>query len=199
MMEKKTKYRIFVGILSVFLLSLGVMLGLTLSYKSNVTDGRESYHEEDIAQDDDVNVYQGEPVSTKTYDIELVYIDFYKLCGERIQTTDTIYGTKLDDLKQKEATKQKEAGKTYQILEETNERLVFEREIEQNCPNHFNVTLDNGKIMIYNVVSDAVSTIYKTIDIPQELIRPEMLEELNVGIKVNSKEELNLLIEDLES
>ena len=53
--------------------------------------------------------------------------------------------------------------------------------------------------MVYSIVNDTVSTVYQKIDIPQELISPEMLEELNVGIKVDSKEDLNLIIEDLES
>ena len=54
-------------------------------------------------------------------------------------------------------------------------------------------------VVIYNVVNDSVKTIYQKIDKPTELLNPEMIEELNSGINANSKEELNLIIEDLES
>ena len=41
--------------------------------------------------------------------------------------------------------------------------------------------------------------VYKKIKVDSETLNPEMLEELNQGIKANSKEELNLIIEDIES
>ena len=41
--------------------------------------------------------------------------------------------------------------------------------------------------------------VYKKINADLETLNPEMLEELNVGIKADSKEDLNLIIEDIES
>ena len=40
---------------------------------------------------------------------------------------------------------------------------------------------------------------YKTLDIPVETLRVEVVNELTGGILVNSKEELNMIIEDIES
>ena len=50
----------------------------------------------------------------------------------------------------------------------------------------------NGFISTKTVVGDAIK-------VDSETLNPEMLEELNQGIKANSKEELNLIIEDIES
>ena len=125
--------------------------------------------------------------------------DRFKKCNETITKSETVYDTNVDELLEIEKSKQSASSKEYEVKEKTKERLVFYRELDQNCPNHFNVKLENGVIVIYSVVNESVSTVYKTIDIAQELIRPELVEELNLGIEINSKEELNLFIEDIES
>ncbi|MDD3303679.1 MAG: hypothetical protein PHP54_02040 [Clostridia bacterium] len=193
-MSNKTKYRIIIAGVTVCLLIAGVVIGIVVSMKNH--DDSYIVKKEPIIEDE-VNVYQ--TVSTKTYDIELTYIDYYKLCNEKIESKEIVYGITLDKLKEQEVSKQKEKKLEYNIEEESNERLVYKRVINSNCPNHFNVKLEEGVVNIYNVVDDSVSTLYKTIDISQELIRPELLEELNEGIKANSQLELNLIIEDIES
>lgn len=193
-MNDKTKYRVIIASVTVFLLVFGVVIGLIISTKNE----EDSYIvKDDPIIDEEVNIYQ--TVSTKTYDIELVYIDYYKLCNETIETKETIYGTTLDKLKEEESKKQKEKDVEYTIEEEENERLVYKRVINSNCPNHFNVKLEEGKINIYNIVDNTVSTLYQTIDVSQELIRPELIEELNEGIRVDSLVDLNFIIEDIES
>lgn len=195
-MEPKTRYRIMVFSICVVLLMFGIVIGFNIERKDN-----SSYSEEVINKNnelDEVSIYTNSK-SGKKYDIELVYEDDYTLCNHNIVNTETVYATTLETLKKQEIEKQKNENKEYQIKEENNYRLVFYRKVEQNCPNHFKVKMEEGSVVIYNIVSDAVETVYKKIEISQDLIRPEMLEELNQGIVVNSKEELNLIIEDLES
>lgn len=193
-MSSKTKYRVIIASATVFLLVVGVAIGLVVSMKND----NDSYMvKEEPIIDDEVNIYQ--TVSTKTYDIELIYIDYYKLCDESIETKETVYGTTLDKLKEEESKKQKEKNLEYTIEEEGNERLVYKRVINSNCSNHFNVKLEEGKVNIYNIVDDSVSTLYKSIDVSEELIRPELIEELNEGIRADSLVDLNFIIEDIES
>ncbi len=199
-MNEKTKYKIFVAILMFFLLTFGVFVGLNISYNNNVSNDLTSYTPDDMEQDlKGINDNETEQVNTKSYDIEVVYIDNYTLCNEMVETKNVVYGTNLEELKKQEKIKQDKEDKIYEIREETKDRIVYYRDVNQNCPNHFNIKLENGKVNIYNIVSDGVNTIYQTIDVSEELIRPELIEELNKGIKANSKEELNLIIEDIES
>ncbi len=196
MIDEK-KYRIFVISMCVVLLMFGIYIGFSVEKKNNVANSAETVmNKED--DDNEVNIYDNKIV-TKKYDIELVYEDYYTLCNETITNSQIIYQTTLDELIKSEKEKQSKENKEYSIKEKTNERLVFYRELEQNCPNHFNVKLEDGIIVIYSVVNESVSTVYKKIDISQDLIRPELVEELNLGIEINSKEELNLFIEDIES
>lgn len=193
-MSSKTKYRIIIASVTVFLLVVGVVIGLVISMRND----NDSYMvKEEPIIDDEINIYQ--TVSTKTYDIDLKYINYYKLCNETIETNETIYGTTLDKLKEDELKKQKESGLEYEIEEESNTCLIYKRVINSNCPNHFNVKLEEGKINVYNIVDNTVSTLYESIDISQELIRPELIEELNQGIRVDSMQDLNFIIEDIES
>ncbi len=195
-MRIETKYRILVISMFVILLMFGVYVGFNVGKGNSSNELAESVMNNNT--DDEVSIYT-ESKAEEKYDIELVYEEEYTLCGHKIDNSDIITNTTLDELKEKEIAKQKESGNEYEILEESNERLVFYKKLDQNCPNHFNIKLENGIVVVYSIVNDTVSTVYQKIDIPQELISPEMLEELNVGIKVDSKEDLNLIIEDLES
>lgn len=193
-MRLETKYRILVISMFVVLLMFGIYIGFNMDNKKTTTDIAKTVINEQM-EEEEVSIYAKE----KKYDIELVYEDEYTLCSHRLKSSDIIYNTTLTELKKIELDKQKKEEKEYEVKEETKDRVVFYRAVAQNCPNHFNVKLENGVVVIYNIVNDSVNTVYQKIDIAQELIRPEMIEELNVGIKVDSKEELNLIIEDLES
>lgn len=195
-MRIETKYRILVISMFVILLMFGIYIGFNMENKKKPNDLAKTVLNNE--KEERVSIYADNDINTK-YDIELVYEDEYTLCNHKIENSEVIYSTTLEELKEQEIAKQKEDNKEYDIMEESKNRLVFYRRLDQNCPNHFNIKLEDGVVVIYNVVSDTVSTVYQKIDVPQELISPEMMEELNIGIKANSKEELNLIIEDLES
>ena len=198
--NNKTKYKIFVVILMIFILTFGIFVGLSITYNNSVSDDLTSYTPEDMEEDlKNFSNEQAESVNSKNHDIEVTYIDNYTLCNEQVKSSNVVYSTTLEDVKKEEEIKQVREDKRYDLIEESNDTLVYSRDVNQNCPNHFCVKLENGKVNIYNVVSKDVNTIYKSVDISEELIRSELIEELTKGILANSKEELNLIIEDIES
>lgn len=198
--NNKTKYKIFVVILMIFILTFGIFVGLSITYNNSVSDDLTSYTPEDMEEDlKNFSNEQAESVNSKNHDIEVTYIDNYTLCNEQVKSSNVVYSTTLEDVKKEEEIKQVRENKRYDLIEESNDTLVYSRDVNQNCPNHFCVKLENGKVNIYNVVSKDVNTIYKSVDISEELIRSELIEELTKGILANSKEELNLIIEDIES
>ena len=206
-MVKKNEYRILVTFIAFILISLGIYIGFSTTSngsKNNPnftlvkgSDNDDDKEDEDINYSEQTDEYTS--VSTKTYDIELIYRDHYTLCNHTIEDKRVEYGVTLDELKKSEVEKQQVNNNEYNIVEESNERLIFSRNINQNCPNHFLVKLENGSVVIYNVVKEGVNTVYKKLDISQDSIMPELLEELNSVITVDSKEQLNFIIEDIES
>ena len=198
--NENTKYKLFVAMLLLILVVFGVFVGLSVSYNSTVSNDLSSYTPSQMEEDlEQISQNNTETVSTKTYDIEVIYIDNYTLCNEKVETNNIVYSTTLEDLKNEELEKQQNENKVYEIKEESNERLIFERTLNQNCPNHFFVILEDKNINVYNVITKEKIELYQTIDISEELIRTELQEELTKGILVDSKEELNLIIEDIES
>lgn len=194
-MKKNILYRFLVFIVFVFCLSFGIYVGFRYTKNNEkLIDYTETTAEEEEIKNDDTT-----PVSTRTYDIEVIYKDEYIKCGHVIENKNTIYGTTIEKVKDEENNKQKDNGNIYEIEEESNEKIVYSRKIEQNCPNHFLVKLEDDEIVISNIVDESATMVYKKIKVDSEILNPEMLEELNQGIKANSKEELNLIIEDIES
>lgn len=192
-MNKRVFFRFF-AISGVFLLLLlGIYIGFKYTRNDKNVEDKTSIAEDRIEKDETT------PVSTKTYDIEVVYKDEYTKCGHTIQNKDMVYGTTLENLKEEENKKQKEKGIIYEVEEESNDQIVYSRKVDQNCPNHFLVKIENNNIVIYNIIDDAAMSVYKKLEVDINTLNPEMLEELNEGIKVDSKEDLNLIIEDIES
>lgn len=59
--------------------------------------------------------------------------------------------------------------------------------------------MEDGAVVIYNRIDKENLEVYKKLNIAEELIREELKERLKEGIDVDSKEELNLIVEDIES
>jgi hypothetical protein len=191
-------YRIIVISIAIILISVGIYVGINLtSKKENTNTATPVVKNNDNKQNQEVKIYT-DP-NDKIGDIELAYEDYYTLCGHTVIDSNIVYGISLNELKKDELKKQKEKNLNYDIAEEKENKLVFRRKLEQYCPNHFEVKIENSKVVIYNVVSQGVKTLYKNTDIEEQWVRPELIEELNKGVVVNSKEELNSLIEDIES
>lgn len=198
-------YRASIVMLCVILTILGIYIGLQI-FENNIKEEsvnviNNSEKQEDEKSDEQVEIYNNTPVISKTYDIELVYEDYYELCKESIINKNVIYGVTLDELKKSEIEKQEKLGEKYEIIEESNERLVFKRTINKYCPNHFVLTLNNeqNEVVIYSVEDNEMTTLYKTIEVYKNTLREELVEELENGIKVDSVKELKLIIEDIES
>lgn len=203
-MEGKFWYRLFVLVIFILLVGVGAFLGYRYTDKYEAISNSNSDNNRHSNKDTNtIEIYMDEDdiesVSTKSHDIEVVYVDYYSLCGEKITNSNIFYGVNLEEIKEKENQKQQNENKEYKIKEETNERLVYERMVDTYCPNHFKIILEKDKINIYSIVTKEKMELYKTLDIPVETLRIEVKNELVGGILVNSKEELNSIIEDIES
>lgn len=198
-MKEKRIHRILIMSIGTILLSVGLYFGMQFSDKVNPeTDpSTEVINNNDNKGNENIQVYV-DPKDQKT-DIELVYEDYYKLSDETIKNSDMVYGISINDLKSQELKKVTENKSKYELVQETSTKLVFRREINQYSPNTFEVKIVEGKVIIYNVLSEDAKTTYKETDISESEIRPELLDELKKGMRVTSKDELNMLMEDIES
>lgn len=138
--------------------------------------------------------------STKTYDITVVYEDYYTVCKEDVSKSKVEYGTTIDKVKEDEKKYQEEKGLEYEIKSEKENKIVYSRTINENCPNHFKIILEDEKVNIYSIQGENKSTLYMTLDdINIKNLRDELKQMITKGTYINSREELNSFIEDLES
>ena len=198
----KGLYRILLACVTVVLLTVGLYIGLQISKEDtalndniNDTTTTDVISKQDTQQvSNTVDIYDD-----KNATIELVYEDYYSLDDKLVSNSNVVYGISVNDLKKQENEKNEQAKNGYELVEQSTVKLRYRRTLNQYSPCHFLVKLEGGKVVIYNIVSDTVNTLYKDTNISEESLRPELLEELNIGKRVDSKEELNELIEDIES
>ena len=118
---------IYCLVLVVFLIS-GVTFGyFQTRFSSGISVNNESLL--DYARDYafNPNMKEAVSVSTKTYDIEVVYEDDYSGCGESVTNSKMEYGTTIDEVKEKEKKYQEENGLNYNVKAEGTNRIIYAR------------------------------------------------------------------------
>ena len=77
-------------------------------------------------------------------------------------------------------------------------KLTLYKEFEDVCGEHFKLKVENGKIVVYIVNSDGTENIYEKTNISSEYLTETDLLNMQDGLEIYGKEELNQIIEDFE-
>lgn len=77
-------------------------------------------------------------------------------------------------------------------------KLILYREFEGECGEHFRLKIEDGKISIYLINSDGTETLYEKTEISSEYLPEADLMNMQDGLDIYGKEELNQIIEDFE-
>ena len=118
----------------------------------------------------------------------------YNKCGHT--TSEYIAIPKELVNKTKEDLEEKYAGWTIDKFSDT--QIVISKKEEGECGEHYIVKDKEGKVVIYKLLEDGTENEYEVTDISTEYITDTDKINMKNGIKVNGKQELNQLIEDLE-
>jgi flagellar basal body-associated protein FliL len=177
--------------IAVMLLVVGTYIGLKIG--DEATAEVINPNPEVVVYDPPVTVVTNETEQEKEkVDIEVIYEDYYTNCKHKIVNKNMEFGSTIEKIKEK-------TDDEYDVIEEGDNGITFRKEIETNCPNHFELKLVDGYVVIFQRVTLDKTVIYKNTEIPQTVIRDELVEELEKGIKVDSLEDLNSYMEDIES
>ena len=77
-------------------------------------------------------------------------------------------------------------------------KVILYKEFEGECGEHFKLHLEDGKIVIYLLNKDGTETLYEKTNISSEYLTETDLINIQDGLEVYGKEELNKIIEDFE-
>ena len=76
------------------------------------------------------------------------------------------------------------------------DEIVIDREIEANCEDHFVLKEKDGDIGVYNELTEDKMNLIEMLSVNVELLSDEDKKNLQEGIRVYGKDNLNSLIED---
>lgn len=182
--------RIIILSVAVILLVTGVYIGFKIG--DEATAKVISSNPEVVVYKPPITTVTNNEYENKDVDIEVIYEEYYTDCKETIINKNMEFGTTIEKLKEK-------VGDEYEVVDETENSITFRKEIQTNCPNHFELKLVDGYVMIYQRIKSDETVIYKNTEIPQAVIRDELVTELEKGIKVDTLDDLNSYMEDIES
>ena len=77
-------------------------------------------------------------------------------------------------------------------------KLTLYKEFDDVCQEHFKLRLEEGNVVVYIVNSDGTEGVYEKTGISSEYLTETDLINMQDGLEIYGKEELNQIIEDFE-
>lgn len=190
------KLIIFIIMLLIFLASFGI----GYFYLNTRADQRN-----DSKVDEGVTVIkndvENETISTETTEekispnAELTEVVLYKKCGHEIAKSNKV-PRDIVNLDEKEF---EEKYKEYKIEEFSDKQVSIYNEVDKMCPEHYKIGVAEGVINIYRKDEDGEEELYEMTNISLEYLPEEEKIKLENGIEIIGEEELNSVLENLES
>lgn len=187
----KGTYRLFVVGLLCLLLTAGTIIGYKIGGKINKGD-----IEKDITPVNDPGVIES-PVMSSSAEKKQEYIIIkkveYELCEHTFSSEDVIVAASIDD-----ALKEVDLS-GYEVFSKGTNGAVLLKKEDGYCKDHYIITTNGKNVIVYRKISKDEKEVYINTDIPTNILRDDTLEDLKKGIEVDSIDELNKMIEELES
>jgi len=126
----------------------------------------------------------------------LILKKYYEECGhtinEYVEMLPELVNMTEDEIEQKFIE--------WELIDFSNKEVTLFKEFEGTCGEHFRIKEENGKVIIYKVLSDETEQIYEKTEITTEFLPETDLLKMQTekGIEVFGKEELNKILEDFE-
>ena len=119
---------------------------------------------------------------------------YYKKCGHTVQNylelPQELVNLTKEDLQEKYSE--------WEIEKFSSNEIVLYKEANGECGDHYLVMENDGKVTIYKVLENGEKELFEKTDISIEYLTESDKINMKDGIRVNSKQELNQLIEDFE-
>ena len=77
-------------------------------------------------------------------------------------------------------------------------KVILYKEFDEVCGEHFKLRVENGKVVVYIVDTDGKESLYEKTNISSEYLTETDLINMQDGLEIYGKEELNQIIEDFE-
>ena len=86
----------------------------------------------------------------------------------------------------------------WQVIGFEKGKITLYKEFDDVCGEHFKLKIEDGKVVVYTVNNDGTETLYEKTNISSEYLTETDLINMQNGLEIYGKEELNQVIEDFE-
>lgn len=86
----------------------------------------------------------------------------------------------------------------WQVIGFEKGKITLYKEFDDVCGEHFKLKIEDGKVAVYTVNNDGTETLYEKTNISSEYLTETDLLNMQDGLEIYGKEELNQVIEDFE-
>ncbi len=124
----------------------------------------------------------------------ITYKTYYKGCGH----TKEEYNNMPQELINCTKSDIEEKYTDWQIEKFSSNEVILYKEVDGECGEHYLVKEKDGKVVVYKILENGEEQEYETTQISTDYLTDTDKIEMQNGIRVNGKQELNQLIEDFE-
>lgn len=201
-MDKKHKFIIGIVILTVFVLAILIAI-IIYNFNNNQLYDPNNYDIAEVILDDCTDEYENMEEEIVPTNVEqekispnckIILIKHYKGCNHEINEYIKV-PERLVNLTKKEFQNE---YKDWDIKEFTTEKITLYKEFEGICGEHYILKDEDGKIVIYKTLENGKEELYEETDIFIDYLPLKDRENIQKGLEVNGREELNQLIESFE-
>ena len=176
-------------------IAIGILIGIDNKSSQLIENPKTK-----LAENDNVIVNEIKLVATSSLDIKttpntiLTFKTFYNECEHTVVSKENIPKEYVNLTKDELQKKYKD----WTIQEFTKEEVIFIKDQEGICNEHYIIKDNNGYISIYTIDSNGEEKLKEKTDIVISYLPEADQIELKNGIKVIGKDELNATLEDYE-
>ena len=124
----------------------------------------------------------------------IIFETKYNKCGHVLKQ----YESPENELINLTKSQLQEKYSDWEIKEFNSKEIILYKEVEESCDEHYVLREKDGYIAIYKIDENNIENLIQITQISTKYITETDKIELDKGIKVNGKEELNSTLEDFE-
>jgi len=191
-------------ILAVFLVGLIILEGYLLFKKEDDIDydDKSGTYISELVEDECTEEYEKSQNATVVSAVEeklssnaiLILKKYYQKCEHTINEYVEL-PQELVNMTEKEVQAE---YPDWEVIGFEKGKLTLYKELEDVCGEHFKLKIEDGKVVIYIVNSNGTESIYEKTNISSEYLTETDLLNMQDGLEIYGKEELNQIIEDFE-
>lgn len=195
-MNKKTSVVIMIGLIAIIAILLVILL---FNLNKKTTIGNENIvtintYENPANLLTDRIVKTSSEETTVSPNASITFFKYYKLCNHTVKVKETVSEEMVNLTK----TELENLYSNWKIDKFTNDEIELYKEFNENCGEHYLVKSLDGYVTIYNLHEDNSTELKEQTDIAVKYLALEDMNELENGIILYGKENLNAYIENFE-